>query len=495
MKVLTQCKRSGIAALLAAVSLGGALTAGAGSPATIEEQLAVQAGGERVKWFEEARFGMFIHFGLYSEPGGEWKGKRVGRNWYAEWLRMQAGWPDSLGMPREEYDTLLARFNPDKFNAEEWILAAKEAGMKYFLITAKHHDGFALWPTKVSAYNVVDATPFKRDILGELAAACKQHGITLGFYYSHWQDWGHTGGAMPPWPADRGPFKGQGPTAPQPTQEEFDQYWHNVALPQVRELIRNYDAKFFWFDNWRDTPYLNDERLNQLITLVREESDDTLINSRIGTTWNHSAQNSVIDYISMGDNQFPKEALGKPWETSGTMQRSWGWHKLDYGWKTTDQLLEHLIHNASLGGNYQLNVGPKGDGTFPLQATKRLQEIGAWMAVNGEAIYGTERVSFPENDWGRMTGKQTKDGYRLYLHVFNPEKKMSLPIAGLRQKPGKAYMLETGEPLKSRVKGNGVTVDFSHLLSDERVSVVVLEFVEQPELTTATVSASKDQGH
>lgn len=200
------------------------------------------------RWFEEARFGMFIHFGLYSIPAGQWKGVKSGRNWYAEWIRAQQGFDQFeqngvYGLSREEYDTLLKQFNPAGFNADEWVRLAKEAGMKYFLITAKHHDGFALWPSKASSYNVVDATPFRRDILGELAAACKKHGIKLGFYYSHLQDWGHLGGAVPDWGGQA--KDGKKPNFTPPTQEQFGQYWNTIVILQVGELIDRYQPAFF----------------------------------------------------------------------------------------------------------------------------------------------------------------------------------------------------------------------------------------------------------
>lgn len=355
-----------------------------------------KASQPKTQWFTEARFGMFIHFGLYSIPAGVWQGKRMGRNWYAEWIRMQHNFPNRpVGIPREEYDTFLTQFNPVKFDAEEWITEAKNAGMKYFLITAKHHDGFALWPSKVSQYNVVDATPFKRDILGELKRACDKHGIRLGFYYSHWQDWGHPGGALPPW-------NGRSPKNPaiieQPSPAAFAKYWQSIVLPQVRELMDHYDPSFFWFDTWRNVnkEQITEQRIDELVALVRSINPSCLINSRIGSTWCHSRGDDVVDYLSMGDNQFPDHKIDKPWETSGTMNRSWGHHLLDYRWKPASQFLRHLVDNVSRGGNYQLNVGPKADGSFPAPAIKRLREIGAWFLINSDSIHGAHPVPLPE---------------------------------------------------------------------------------------------------
>ncbi len=437
------------------------------------------------EWFRDARFGMFIHFGLYSIPAGEWKGERMGRNWYAEWIRTQQGFPEynaegGVGIPRPEYDTLLEQFNPVNFDADEWIRLAKAAGMKYFLITAKHHDGFALWPSKVSKYNVVDATPFKRDILGELAKACRKYDIKLGFYYSHWQDWGHEGGAMPPWPTGQPRWKKE-PTVKQPTQEEFETYYQTIALPQVIELIERYNPRFFWFDNWRDTEFLDRQRIDRLISIVRKHGPRTLINSRIGTTWNHPDGDALVDYLSMGDNVFPKEAISRVWETSGTMQRSWGYHQSDALWKPVKGLIQHLVDNASRGGNYQLNVGPMGDGSFPAPAVRRLKEIGSWMAINGEAIHGTEPVFVPEPKWGRLTGRRNNGHYRVYAHVYNWPEDRKLTVSGLGRKPRRSFLLETGYPVEYTLQGADIhlTVPLAQA-PDERVSVIVLEYDQNP---------------
>ena len=281
---------------------------------------------------------MFVHFGLYSLPGGVWEGQGdKGRNPYAEWIRYQMDWPAPDGMTRAKYDTLLAKFNPTGFDADAWILEAKNAGMKYFIITAKHHDGFALWEIKVPGYNVVAATPFRRDILHELRAACTKHGIKFGFYYSHWLDWDDADGARPPWPEIK-----PDPTLRQPTQEEYDRYWEGKCLPQVKELLVNYSPDILWFDSWGDqrAKFLTPARLSKLIGLVRETKPDCLINSRIGT-------DTGVDYVSMGDNEFPKTRLDRPWETSGTLNHSWGYSRIDFNWKPTGELLTHLVDNAS----------------------------------------------------------------------------------------------------------------------------------------------------
>lgn len=432
------------------------------------------------KWFDDAKFGMFVHFGLYSESGGIWKGKKMGRNWYAEWLQMQADWP--RGIPKEEYMELTKKFNPVKFDADEWIGLCKESGAKYFLITAKHHDGFALWDSKVSDYNVVKATPFKRDILRELKNACDRHGIIFGCYYSHWQDWEHEGGALPHWPeAPESAWETDvdgnlipEPSKQQPTQEMFEKYWQEKCLPQVAELITEYGAKFFWFDNWRHTPFLNDKRIDELIELCHRLDPECLVNSRIGTTWNHSKGDAAADYISMFDNQFPNEIVKTKWETSGTFNRSWGYHKLDFVWNSSNKLLRHLIDNVSRNGNFQLNCGPKGSGEIPLPSFRRLKEVGAWLYANGEAIYNTRYAEYGEPAWGRLT--RSLDNKNLYAIVYNNDPAQQLVIKGVKKIPVSAQILETEQNVIVELCGSNLIIQMPMETIDTELNVVKIIF-------------------
>jgi alpha-L-fucosidase len=410
-------------------------------------------------WMAATRFGMFVHFGLYSIPAGVWQGEEMGRNHYAEWIRTQWRWPQpDGGIPREQYDTLMARFDPVKFDADEWIRRASEAGMRYFVITSKHHDGFALWDSAVSDYDLA-STPFGargRDPLGELAAACRKYGVKLGFYYSHWQDWEHPGGALPPWPEVRGD-----PPLKQPSDEEFGKYWNEKCLPQVAELIDRYQPDMFWFDTWGRgaKDQVTPARRDQLIKLIREKAPHCMINGRIAS---HAPAGA--DFISMGDNQFPdaKNAPKVPWETPGTMNHAWGYHRLDFQWRSFHQLLDALINNAHHGGAVTLNVGPLPDGSFQQAATRRLREFAAWMDINESALQPTKRSPFaegalPENL--RATEGMDKPHFNLFVLRPLPAGDLVIPQPLKLKKPAtefRAMVLETRQLLgvKQDEQGN-----------------------------------------
>ncbi|HEY3333504.1 MAG TPA: alpha-L-fucosidase [Capsulimonadaceae bacterium] len=423
----------------------------------------------RAAWFTHDRFGMMIHFGLYSIPAGIWKGEPMGRNWYAEWIQVQGNWPQ--GIPAFEYRALAESFNPVDFDAREWISELAGAGMGYIVVTSKHHDGFALWPSKVSDYNVVDATPFKRDIIGEIKAACDEFDIKFGLYYSHWLDWDHPYGGRPH--EDECHSE---PRWAQPSQDQFEVYWQEKSLAQVRELIEAYDPKLFWFDTWssNSTPFINERRMDELIGMIRTMSPNCLINSRIGT-WGHSKGTSVIDYLSMGDNQFPDETLAQPWETAVTMRHSYGDNQLDFNWKSTRAMLAQLTASASRGGNYTLNCGPKASGTLSRPEVRRLREFGAWFSANGEAIYGACPNPLPAQSWGEITSRKLDAGATLlYLHLTRPPSTDTLTVAGLATAPSVAYVLETGQPLITRVTGDTIEVDIPAEVDRDIIPVFVL---------------------
>lgn len=413
-------------------------------------------------WMSQTRFGMFIHFGLYSIPAGVWEGEEMGRNHYAEWIRTQWRWPQRGGIPKTNYDRLLSKFDPAKFDADAWIRAASEAGMRYFVITSKHHDGFALWDSAVSDYDIA-ATPFRksgRDPLGELAAACRKYGVKLGFYYSHWQDWEHPGGALPPWPEVK-----NDPPLNQPTDGDFGKYWNEKCLPQVAELIERYQPDMLWFDTWGKGAknQVTPARRDQLIKLIREKAPDCMINGRIA-----SHDPAGADFISMGDNQFPDadNAPKVPWETPGTMNHAWGYHRLDFQWRSFDQLLDALINNAHHGGAVTLNVGPLSDGSFQLAAQRRLKEFAAWMGINESAIHLTTRSPFakgalPENLRATLGTDPAKPHFNLLILTPLPAGDLTIPQPLKLKEPNtyfRAQVLETRELLEVKLDPNGSLV-------------------------------------
>jgi len=383
---------------------------------------------QKAQWFKEARFGMFVHWGLYTMLEGSYGGRTMpdtstphGKSWYAEWIQMR------LDVPSAEYKKLAQSFDPVDFDADTWIAEAKNAGMRYFVITSKHHDGFALWDTKVSDFKITN-TPYKKDILSELVQACKKYGIKYGFYYSHWQDWEYAGGAMPEW-------------YPKVPDIEFEKYWQEKSLPQVKELLVNFDPDLLWFDTWDWETHITDKRRDELIALVRKNSSKCLINGRISYT--NPGEN--IDFLEMHDNQYPDKILEKPWQTPATMMHSWGWHAKDYNWKPSSRMLGFLVSNVSKGGNYLLNVGPKPDGSFPLAAVRRLREMGAWLVPNGEAVYGTSTVKMEVPQGVCLTQKTIGDRYFLYICLTKPVEEFSLPISVQNIKS--CNVLESGMPV------------------------------------------------
>jgi alpha-L-fucosidase len=414
----------------------------------------------RTQWFTDARFGMFVHWGLYSNPAGMWQGRK-NKHPYAEWLQA------SEHVPRPVYQQLAAEFDPTAFDADAWIREVKAAGMRYFVITAKHHDGFALWPTRASNYNVMDASPFKRDVIGELAKACRTHGIKLGLYYSHWQDWEGTGGDICATHMENEEYV-------HPSEEEFAHYWRNKCLVQVQELLDNYDPWMLWFDSWNkdSLQYVTPERQDELISLIRSRSETCLVNSRI----QFLAPSPRVDFISMMDNNFPDKGQEKPWETSGTLNHSWGYHQLDFDWKPTRQLLQYLIGNASNGGNYQLNVGPMGDGSFQPAATKRLRELGLWLSVNGESIYGTAASPLGKPSWGRFTARALPENRtRLYLHLWDITPGTALLLENVPNTPLTAKILETGQPVHFDATDAGLYLQLPRELRGLELPVIALD--------------------
>jgi alpha-L-fucosidase len=373
---------------------------------------------DSIQWWRDVRFGMFIHWGLYAVPAGTWNGEPVGG--LGEWI-MRNG-----KIPIADYEKLAEQFNPVKFDADEWMRLAAEAGMKYLVITAKHHDGFCMFRSPSNPYNIVDATPFDRDPMAELAEACAKHGLKLCFYYSQAQDW-HAPGGAGHWEE----ANGQGWHSPKSFSrppEDFQAYLDNVVKPNLHELLTQYGPiGLIWFD----TPVIiSREQSEDLRDYVHSIQPDCLVSGRVG--------HDVGDYGSMGDNQIPVGRVKGDWETPATLNDTWGFKSYDHNWKSADKLIYLLVDLASKGVNYLLNVGPTAEGLIPQPSVELLQQIGVWMKTNGEAIYGTQASPYPyEMDWGRLTQK----GNALYLLVTNwpPDGKLDLP--GLRSNVRSARLL------------------------------------------------------
>ncbi|HPE75743.1 MAG TPA: alpha-L-fucosidase, partial [Draconibacterium sp.] len=437
---------------------------------------------ERAKWFTDARFGMFIHWGVYSGAEGYWKGEKLRNdNNYAEWLQYRNR------IDKEEYITLLDRFDWDKIDPEEWVILAKKSGMKYVTLTAKHHDGFALWDSKVSDYDLGNYTNPKRDIVKELADACRKHGLKLGLYYSHWVDWEHEFG----WDHTREIY-GISP-------EEYDIYWQQKVIPQMRELVTNYgEIGMIWFDMWihHSQTIVTKEQLLQLKTLIRELQPSCLVNSRLGLS---IEEDSDIDFKTLGDNQIGNKKEDFPWQSPATVAHSWGFHATDAEWKSTTTLLKNLINNASLNGNFMLNIGPRANGEVPFEISQRLLEMGKWLEINGESIYGTMAFDLDKDlhDWGKITSKKTGDGFNLYLHVFNWPLNKELGLTGVSSTPRNIYLLSDKQksPLEFSQNGLFTEIKLPDLQPDPYISVIVVEYDKKPEFKDGLVAKNIEGGY
>jgi len=361
-------------------------------------------------WWSEAKFGLFVHWGLYSLLAGEYKNRKTEN--IAEWIL------HDLKIPLDEYRQLAGAFAPESFDADSIARMAKKAGMKYLVFTAKHHEGFALYHSKVGRYNCVDASPFGRDPLAELRKACEAHGLRLCIYYSQAQDWDDPNGCE----------DGVGGGG-----KDFADYFENKCIPQIRELLTSYGPIGLM---WLDTPmYMTEEQSRTLKEVIKEIQPDCLISGRIG--------NGLGDYMTTGDNFIPSLPYPGAFEVPATINGTWGFNKFDTRWKSAERILRSLVKVVSRGGNYLLNVGPTGDGVVPVESVRVLAEVGDFMAVNGESIYGTTPVPlYPYDiDWGYFTAKPGK----LYIHIFeNMETAYLLNIAN---KPLKAYRLSDRLPL------------------------------------------------
>jgi alpha-L-fucosidase len=399
----------------------------------------------RGAWLKNSRFAMFIHWGLYSRLGDQWKDQ----TYYgiAEWLMNRAK------IPVAEYEKTAAQFNPTNFNAREWVQLARDAGMTHIMITAKHHEGFAMFKSAVTPYNIVDATPFKRDPLKELSEACRAGGVRLGFYYSQTVDW-HEHDAVGntwDWPAEG---------------RDFEHYLDTKAVPQIKELLQGYGPLAgIWFDT--PGPITLDES-KMLVNLVHKLQPQCVVNSRIG--------NDLGDYDTLGDQEIPPLPRPGLWETPDTLNDTWAYAWYDHNWKSPREIAERLVSVVSRGGTYMLNVGPDGTGRIPEQSARVLREVGRWVHAHEDAIEGTDSTPFGSLAWGECTAR----GNTLFLHIFDWPADGRLIVPGLKTKI-KSARLEGGRKLP--VKSNRETVEI--ILPAQRpdvlLSVVTVELAGAPE--------------
>ena len=395
----------------------------------------------RLNWWRNVKFGMFIHWGIYSLPAGQWKGQDIAG--IGEWIMLRAQ------IPVREYEQLAKQFNPIHYDANQIVSLAKRAGQKYIVLTSKHHDGFCMYQSKQTDYNIVDATPFGRDVLKELADACQREGIKLGLYYSQTQDWHHPDGNGNTWDFDE-------------SQQNFADYIENYVKPQVREILTHYGPIcLIWFD----TPkIITEEQSRSLLELVHELQPDCLVCGRLG--------NALGDYATAQDNKIPTELLADlDWETPATINDTWGYKTHDHNWKSTTTLIRNLVDIVSKGGNYLLNIGPDAEGNVPEASVERLTEIGQWMDRNGDAIYGTRPGPVHGLEWCRTTIKDQI----IYLHIFewNDEGKFILPAINIKS----AYWLDSSisQDLSVTMNSGNVVIQTSANMPDKHVTVICLE--------------------
>lgn len=409
--------------------------------------------GNKMQWWRDAKFGMFIHWGLYALPSGKW-GDKTTYGSLSEWLMLQAK------IPRAEYSKLADKFNPTQFNAEDWVKLAKDAGQKYIVLTAKHHEGFAMFKS-TNPYNVVDASPFKRDVVKEFAEACRKYDIKMGLYYSQAQDWYHPGGAV---------WKN---TAEWDSTHigDMNKYIDEVAVPQVKEILNNYgDVAVLWWD----TPIGMTKNMAKKLDDISKQYPNLITNNRLGAGFGGDLETPEHFIPATG---FP----GRNWEVCMTLNGSWGYNAYDERWKSTKEVLQMLVNIVSKGGNFLLNVGPNHYGVIPEVCQNTLRETGDWIKINGEAIYGTKASPFPYLHYGFATRKDQK----IYLHIIDWPKDGRLVVPMDNKIKNAELFADRKIKLEiTRIKGQCV-IQLPVFAPDKNVSVVSVEFEGEPNVLQA----------
>lgn len=366
----------------------------------------------RQQWFKDAKFGLFVHWGLYSLLGGVYKGKEA--RGVAEWIM------DTLQIPAAEYEKLADQFDPVDFDADVLVRKAKDWGMQYLVFTSKHHEGFAMYDSKAGSYNVVKATPCRRDILRELQLACEKYDMRLGLYYSQAQDWHDPDGLT----AGRDNSK-----------KNYQYYLDNKVKPQLWELLTDYGKiALVWFDTPLET---TKEQSRELYDLVKSIQPECIVSGRIG--------NGLGEYMTTSDNFLPRLPYEGDWELPATLNDTWGYKASDHNWKNPDEVIRLLLKVVSRGGNYLLNIGPDGAGNVPMGSLKVLDQVGAYVTENKEGIFGTKRMPYYpyELDWAELTWKE----HRLYVHMMKSRDRIELP--NVDNRAVRAVILGDGEVLEA----------------------------------------------
>lgn len=406
------------------------------------------ASKDKMKWWKDDKFGMFIHWGLYAVPAGTYQGKQV--KGIGEWIM------NTAKIPVAEYQQYAKQFNPDKYDPDAWVKIAKDAGMKYIVITSKHHDGFAMFDSKVTDWDIVDSSPYGKDVIGPLIAAAHKAGLKIGLYYSQAQDWHHQGGAASGGHWDKA------------QDGSFDDYIDKISIPQVKEILSNYGGiDVLWWDTPQDMTRQRAEKFEAVI----KNYPSLITNNRLGGGFD-------------GDTETPEQFVpatgfpGRNWESCMTMNDTWGYKSYDDNWKSPKTMIRNLADVVSKGGNMLLNVGPTSRGEIPQPSIERLAAIGKWMKINKESIYGTTASPFPYLSWGCAT----RNGQKLYLHVFDAPANGRLVIP-MSNKISKAYLLADAgkKPLKVSL-ANGRNVVNLPAVTDTVDMVVVLQFTGQPQV-------------
>ena len=420
---------------------------------------------ERIQWWVDGRFGCFIHWGVYAQLGGVWQGEKV--HGYSEHIQRK-GKIDQATYAAE----CAAKFNPVDFNAEEWVKLIKAAGMRYLVITAKHHDGFAMYDSKVSDWNIMDATPFGRDPMAELKAACVKHGIKFGFYYSHAFDWGEEHGPGNDWEfKNPGGDKNLGgrnwwddPEMGKELPRIRENYVNKKSIPQVVELLKKYDPDIMWFD----TPHkLPNTELWRIFKALRETDSEVVVNGRF--IYGRGDYQTTCDKPAQ-----IKPTSEKYWEAIPTTNESYGYHSQDKSHKPAAELIQLLIKAVARGGNILMNLGPRADGKIDEPDVKILKGFADWMAVASESIHGAGKSSLPVQAWGESTRK----GDTVYLQVFDWPTNGKLRVGGLKNDPASSRILgaEKAKVIASRLDENTLELSVPAKPVSTASTVVALRF-------------------